>query len=68
MNLVNTLSEDLSKKNSGSSRSSSGAQPVRRSKSALPRLFSNKSFKRNASYDRSNQESQPDIARDLEIA
>ncbi|XVF60146.1 hypothetical protein PTKIN_Ptkin08bG0020500 [Pterospermum kingtungense] len=66
-NLVKTLSEDLSKKNSGSSGSSNEAQSVTRSKSALPRLFSNKSFKLSTSSNKSNQESLPVIARDIEI-
>ncbi|XVF13979.1 hypothetical protein REPUB_Repub09cG0016800 [Reevesia pubescens] len=66
--LVNKLSEELSKKNSGS-RSSNGAHPVQRSKSGLARIFSNKSFKRNTSYNNmSDQESQSTTARDIEIA
>ncbi|KAK8502844.1 hypothetical protein V6N12_000088 [Hibiscus sabdariffa] len=59
-NLVNTLSEDLAKKNSGT-------QSVRRSKSALARMFSNQSFKRNTS-SMSDQELQSVIARDMENA
>ncbi|EOY02619.1 hypothetical protein QUC31_018077 [Theobroma cacao] len=66
-NLVNTLSEDLAKKNHDSSRLSNGAQPIRRTKSALARIFSNKSFKQNASYNMSIQESGSVIARDIEI-
>ncbi|XVE67789.1 hypothetical protein DITRI_Ditri09bG0016500 [Diplodiscus trichospermus] len=66
-NLVNTLSEDLLKKNHDSSRSSNGAKPVQRSKSAFARIFSNESFKRNASHSISDQESQSVIGRDITI-
>ena len=66
-NFVNTLLEDLAKKNSGSNRSSNGAHPVQSSKNAIARIFSNKSFKRNTSYNMSDQESQSVIARDIEI-
>ncbi|GMJ04302.1 hypothetical protein like AT5G40640 [Hibiscus trionum] len=70
-NFVNTLSEDLSKKDSGdsnNSRSSTGDQrPVQRSKSAIARLFSNKSFKRSTSYNISDQESQSVLGRDIQI-
>ncbi|MBA0842295.1 hypothetical protein Goarm_002130 [Gossypium armourianum] len=60
-NLVNILSEDLAKKSNG------GTQPIRRSKSALAMIFSNKSFNRNTS-NMSDQELQSTIARDIEIA
>ncbi|KAL1172958.1 hypothetical protein V6Z11_A05G383200 [Gossypium hirsutum] len=60
-NLVNILSEDLAKKSNG------GTQPIRRSKSALAMIFSNKSFDRNTS-NMSDQELQSTIARDIEIA
>ncbi|GMI99115.1 hypothetical protein like AT5G40640 [Hibiscus trionum] len=68
---VKTLSEDLSKKDSGrgnSSGSSKGDQrPVQRSKSSIARLFSNKSFKRSTSYNMSDQESQSVLGRDVQI-
>ncbi|KAK5835750.1 hypothetical protein F383_18940 [Gossypium arboreum] len=60
-NLVNILSEDLAKKSNG------GTQAIRRSKSALAMIFSNKSFDRNTS-NMSDQELQSTIARDIEIA
>ncbi|XP_022740179.1 uncharacterized membrane protein At3g27390-like isoform X2 [Durio zibethinus] len=68
-NLVNTLLEDLSEKNGGSSKSSNRARPIQRSKSAFARIFSSKSFKRNTSYNNmSDQESQSVIARDIETS
>ncbi|XWS32694.1 hypothetical protein CRYUN_Cryun22dG0011900 [Craigia yunnanensis] len=70
-NFVNTRLEDLAKKNSGSNSSSNsssnGAHPVQRSKSGIARVFSNKSFKGNTSYNMFDLESQSVIARDIEI-
>ncbi|XWS40656.1 hypothetical protein CRYUN_Cryun17cG0014100 [Craigia yunnanensis] len=66
--LVNTLSEDLSKKNNGSSSLGTGAQQVQISKSIIARIISNKSFKRNTSCNMFDQESQSVTARDIESA
>ncbi|XVF57896.1 hypothetical protein PTKIN_Ptkin07bG0019500 [Pterospermum kingtungense] len=66
-NLVNRLLEDLAKKDSDSSRSSNGAHPDKRSKSPI-RMFSNKSFKRNTSYNMSDRELQSVTSRDIDIA
>ncbi|KAE8734594.1 Detected protein of confused Function [Hibiscus syriacus] len=71
--LVNSLSEDLSKKDSGgsgnsNSRSSKGDhRPAQRSKSSIARLFSNNSFKGSTSYNMSDQESQAVLGRDVQI-
>ncbi|XP_058187118.1 uncharacterized membrane protein At3g27390-like [Rhododendron vialii] len=42
---IKTISEDLAKKNGSSNRSVNGRQTVRRTRSALGRIFSQKSFK-----------------------
>ncbi|KAF5746916.1 hypothetical protein HS088_TW06G01092 [Tripterygium wilfordii] len=67
--LVKTLSEDLAKKDGGSS-SLNGPQRVSRSKSAFARMFSSNSFKGRSNNNGSDQESvsQSVVARDVDIA
>ncbi|XP_021890401.1 uncharacterized membrane protein At3g27390 [Carica papaya] len=66
-NLVKTLSDNLSKKNDGSI-SSNGSRAIQRSWSALPRMFSLKSFKRKTSSNGfDDSESQPVVTRDVDI-
>ncbi|KAM7279033.1 hypothetical protein ACFE04_006167 [Oxalis oulophora] len=63
--LVKNLSEDLAKKNGGSTRN--GSQPFQRSQSAFARMFSQKSFKRKTSNNASDDQESENM-RDVEIA
>ncbi|CAK7328198.1 unnamed protein product [Dovyalis caffra] len=66
-NLVQTLSENLAKKN-GDITSSNGPQTIPRSKSAFARVFSQKSFKKKTSFNgSSDQETESVSPRDVEI-
>ena len=59
---IKIISEDLAKKNSDG-KPDSGRPPVPRSRSALLRIFSQKSFK-----SRTGKEPEPIVERDVEIA
>ncbi|KAK3002365.1 hypothetical protein RJ639_020320 [Escallonia herrerae] len=62
---VKTISEDLAKKNGGTS--GGGPRTVPRSRSTFARIFSQKSFRSKTSNRGSDQEAQPAVDRDVEI-